>query len=259
MKSAWRAGHLPGLSPRDVAWLALPFSAHGQTIEIEVPRLSASQMQALARHVKRSAREVLQNLSVNAIIEILDRAVARLLDLNDPIRREADHLLPIITGFDAQMVQLGLSAYLQSFRGPQLHRFVAEDFANPKVLDGFQPAMKGGAVRAIGPQLLVHSWAGNVPGLPMWSLVCGLLVKAGNIGKLPSSEPIFASLLAKVLAEVHPPLADCLAVVWWNGAEPEPAASLYREAEVVLAYGSDAAIHVVRDLVPVSTRALPRI
>ncbi len=98
------------------------------------------------------------------------------------------------------MVRLGLTSFCQRFRAPQLHRFVAEDFANPKVLDEFQPAVKGGAIRAFGPELLVHSWAGNVPALPLWSLVCGLLVKAGNIGKVPSAEPLFASLFARLLA-----------------------------------------------------------
>ena len=65
------------------------------------------------------------------------------------------------------------------------------------------------------------------PALPLWSLVCGLLVKAGNIGKLPSAEPVFAGLFARLLAEVHPPLADCLAVVWWKGGDEGQAAALF--------------------------------
>jgi hypothetical protein len=112
-------------------------------------------------------------------------------------------------------------------------------------------------VRAFGPDLLVHSWAGNVPALPLWSLVCGLLVKAGNIGKLPSAEPYFAGLFARLLAEVHPPLAECLAIVWWKGGEPEPAASLFAEADTVLAYGSNAAVDQVRRQLPITTRFLP--
>ena len=143
-----------------------------------------------------------------------------------------------------------------SFRAPQLHRFVAEDFANPKVLDEFQPAAKGGFVRAFGPGVLVHSWAGNVPALPLWSLACGLLVKAGNVGKLPSAEPVFATLFARLLAEVHPPLADCLAIVWWKGGDAQRASALFAQAETVLAYGGNDAIAQVRAVVPVTTRFL---
>ncbi len=254
MSSPWRAGHLPGLAPDAVQWQALHYAAQGGHLDVEVPMLTDAQMQALAARVRRAAQAQLQTLTVDTVIGIIDRAVARLLDAKDPVRREADALLPIVTGFDAEMVRLGLTAYLQAFRAPQLQRFVAQDFANPKVLDGFQPAVKGGAVRAFGPALLAHVWAGNVPGLPLWSLACGLLVKAGNIGKLPSAEPVFASLFARLLCEVYPPLADCLAVVWWKGGQPGPAATLYRESDTVLAYGSNAALREVREQVPASTR-----
>ena len=254
MSSPWRAGHLPGLAPDEVHWSTLRYAAHGGHLDVEVPLLTDAQMQALAAHVRLAAQARLQPMTVDAVIGVIDRAVARLLDEKDPVRREADALLPIVTGFDAEMVRLGLTAYLLTFRAPQLQRFVAQDFANPKVLDGFQPALKGGAVRAFGPALLAHVWAGNVPGLPLWSLACGLLVKAGNIGKLPSAEPVFATLFARLLCEVHPPLADCLAVVWWKGGQPGPAATLYRASDTVLAYGGNAALREVREQVPASTR-----
>jgi hypothetical protein len=251
------AGWLPGLAASEVQWQTLAFGSGAARVEVDVPQLDPAQMQALARRVKQAAREQLKTLTVSQIVEIVDRAIARLLDPADEYRRQAEQLLPIVSGYDAEMVRLGLSSYLKNFRAPQLHRFVAEDFANPKVLDEFQPAAKGGAVRAFGPELLVHSWAGNVPGLPLWSLVCGLLVKGGNVGKLPSAEPVFASLFARLLAEVHPPLAECLAIVWWKGGEQEVPAALFAEADAVLAYGSNQAVAQVREQVPVTTRFLP--
>jgi len=91
----------------------------------------------------------------------------------------------------------------------------------------------------------------------LWSFVCGLLVKAGNIGKLPSAEPLFASLFARLLAEVHPPLADCFAVVWWKGGDEAAAASLFTQADTVLAYGGNDSLEQVRRQLPVTTRFLP--
>ena len=254
MTQRWRAGHLPGLAAGDVQWRALRFAGHGRELEVEVPLLTDAQMHVLAAHVRRAAERSLHAMTVDAVIDVIDRAVARLLDTRDSLRRELDDLLPVVTGFDAEMVSLGLTACLQTFRAPHLRRFVAQDFANPKVLDSFQPAVKGGAVRAFGPALLAHVWAGNVPGLPLWSLACGLLVKAGSIGKLPSAEPVLASLFARLLAEVHPPLSDCLAIVWWKGGQPGPAATLYGEADTVLAYGSNGALREVREQVPIATR-----
>ena len=256
MSTPWTAGHLPGIADGEVARHALAFGSGAQELDIRVPVLRREQMQALARRVRDAAARELRPLPVSRIIAILDAAIARLLDPADPYRREALRLLPIVSGYDAEMVRLGLDGYLQRFRAPQLHRFVAEDFPNPKVLDEFQPAVKGGMVRAFGPDLLLHSWAGNVPALPLWSLVCGLLVKAGTLGKLPSAEPVFATLFARLLAEVHPPIADCLAIAWWKGGDAEAADAAIAEADTVLAYGGNDAIAQLRAQVPVTTRFL---
>lgn len=250
------AGYLPGLPADAVQWQTLRFADATQTLEVAVPQLTPAQMTALAMHVRQAARQ-LKAMPVSQIIEAVDRAIARLLDANDPHRRELDHLLPLVSGFDAEMVRLGLTAYLKTFRAPQLQRFVAEDFANPKLLDEFQPRPKGGWAKAQGPDLLVHVWAGNVPGLPLWSLISGLLVKAGSIGKVASAEPLLACLFARLLAEVAPPLADCLAVVWWKGGDVASEQNLFSQADVVLAYGGNEALAQIRQLVPVTTRFLP--
>ncbi|MEJ8822733.1 acyl-CoA reductase [Variovorax humicola] len=251
------AGYLPGLAPAEVQWHPLIFESGATRVEVAAPVLSPTQMAALALRVKQASRLHLKTMTVSQIVAVVDRAMARLLDPADCYRIQADQLLPIISGYDANMVRLGLTAFFKTFRAPQLHRFVAEDFANPKLLDEFQPRPKGGAARAFGPDLLVHSWAGNVPALPLWSLVCGLLVKAGNIGKVPSAEPLFAGLFARLLVEVHPPLADCLAVVWWKGGGDEQASALYAEADTVLAYGANDSLEGIRHRLPVTTRFLP--
>src|ERR1700709_1769324 len=89
----WRAGHLPGLAAGEVAWHVLPFEARGRRLDIEVPLLTDAQMQALARHVREAARVHLQAMPVDAIIDVVARAVARLLDPAEPLRCELDDLL----------------------------------------------------------------------------------------------------------------------------------------------------------------------
>ena len=255
MTQRFVAGHVPGLPAQAVRYETLTFGAD-RSWSIDVPALDAAQMSVVAKHVRASARTVLRSLTVSSIIDRIDRAVLRLLDPADRHRRDLDRLLPVITGFDSEMIRLGLNGYLQAFRATELHRFVVEDFAKPKLLDEFQPVVKGGRVRAVGPDLLVHGWAGNVPGLPLWSFASGLMVKAGNIGKLPSAEPVFASVFARVLIEIDPALADCFAILWWKGEEAHVAQTLFGAADVVVAYGGDRSIAEVRALVPATTRFL---
>lgn len=250
--ASFKAGYLPGLRDDEVMW----HRWHVGTLQVDLPQLSDAQMTALAHRVQKASRSHLKTMSVSDIVRVLDQATARLLDPRDPYRQALERLLPQVTGFDAEMVRLNLNAYLQTFRGLQLQRFVTEDFANPKVLDEFQPRTQGGWSKAFGPELLVHVWAGNVPALPMWSFVSGLLVKSACIGKVSSAEPVFATLLAQLLAEVEPRWADCFAVVWWPSAAAHERTA-FALADVVLAYGGNAALQAMQAQVPVTTRFLP--
>jgi hypothetical protein len=286
--SVFKAGYLPGLNDADVTWHRLRvgteiparmntdigLGVQQAPLQVDVPQLTIAQMKALAQRVQDASQTQLKTMSVSDIVRVLDKATARLLDSNDIYRQQLERLLPQATGFDAEMVRLNLNAYLQTFRGLQLQRFVTEDFANPKVLDEFQPRTQGGWTRAFGPELLVHVWAGNVPALPMWSFVSGLLVKAGSIGKVSSAEPVFATLFAKLLAEVEPRWADCFAVLWWPNAaaaqtihnttraphdtlEFASEKTAFALADVVLAYGGNEALQAMQAHVPVTTRFLP--
>ena len=252
----FKAGYLPGLNDADVTWHRLSVGTAQAPLLVDVPQLSTAQMTALAQRVQHASQTHLKTMSVSDIVRVLDKVTERLLDSRDVYRQQLERLLPQATGFDAEMVRLNLNAYLQTFRGLQLQRFVAEDFANPKVLDEFQPRTQGGWTRALGPELLVHVWAGNVPALPMWSFVSGLLVKAGSMGKVASAEPVFATLFARLLAEVEPRWADCFAVVWWPSGEAHERTA-FALADVVLAYGGNAALQAMQANVPVTTRFLP--
>ncbi|MCA8927822.1 MAG: acyl-CoA reductase [Alphaproteobacteria bacterium] len=251
-----RAGYLPGLDPTALRWETLTFDRTGQALAVEVPVLGPDEIARLAAHVRRHAAERLRAQPVARVVEAIDRAIARLLDRQDPYRRRMEDLLPVVTGYDREMVRLGLTQYLKTFRKPELLRFLAEDFTNPAMLDGFQPLPKGGLGRAFGPPVLAHIWAGNVPGLPLWSLVSGLLVKAGNIGKLPSAEPLFATGFAQLLAEEAPDLADCLAVVWWPGGAEAPERALLQVADLTLAYGGTESLAAIQGRMPPARRFL---
>ncbi|MFH6784153.1 acyl-CoA reductase [Methylobacterium sp. MA0201] len=252
-----QAGHLPGGFSEAVGRRTVEHRAWGETVAVALPELREDQAKALCLHVRTRARESLRRMETARIVAAIDRASACLLDRTHPLRSKAEALLPVVTGYDRETVRLGLTSYLKTFRTPQLLRFLAEDFSNPGVLDGFQPAVKGGLVRARGPDLLLHVWAGNVPALPLWSLVAGLLVKAGTVGKLASAEPLTAGWFAQAIAEADPELGECLAVTWWKGGEGAVEAAFLGRADCVMAYGGNDTLAALRAKVPVTTRFLP--
>ncbi|OMP66043.1 acyl-CoA reductase [Domibacillus epiphyticus] len=251
------AGYLPCIGEEEVETKILTFQKNGKSIEVEVPLLTTEQMNKVIETVKKASTDILKSFSTSEIVTIIDRAIERLLDRNSLYRQKAEELLPIVTGYDEEIIRLGLTAYLKTFRKHELQRFLVEDLGNPVLLDDFQPRVKGGFSKAIGPTLITHIWSGNVPALPLWSLISGLLVKAGNIGKAPSSEPLFSSWFAHLLVEVEPRLADCFAIVWWKGGDEEREASIFEQSDVVVGYGGNASLQSLQNRMPVTTRFLP--
>ncbi|HBV87520.1 MAG TPA: acyl-CoA reductase [Desulfosporosinus sp.] len=251
------AGYLPPGFGDNLDYQTLSFQRNEESIQITIPLLSENQISNLAAQIKNNSQRVLKLFTVNQIINIIDQTIAVFLDRSSPFRQKAEKLLPVITGYDKEIIRLGLTSYLKSFRKPQLYRFLTEDFNNPMLLDEFQPRPKGGFSKAVGLDLLVHIWAGNVPALPLWSLISGLIVKSGNIGKVSSNEPLFAGLFVKALVEVEPRLADCIAVIWWKGGDHARERSLWSQADGVIGYGSNQSLSSLREHIPITTRFLP--
>ncbi|SHH26900.1 acyl-CoA reductase [Desulfosporosinus lacus] len=250
-------GYLPPCLEGVLEYKTHIFQRNQDTVEIQIPLLTRDQMDALTEIVKRNSRFILKSFTINEIVNIIDKSIAIFLDRSSKYRQKAEKLLPIITGYDEEIIRLGLTSYLKSFRKPQLQRFLVEDLGNPLLLDDFQPRPKGGFSKAMGPELVAHVWAGNVPALPIWSLISGLLIKAGNIGKVSSGEPLFAGLFAQVLVEIEPKLADCLAIVWWKGGDEERESCLLNKADVVVGYGSNTSLASLGTKIPLTTRFLP--
>ena len=251
------AGYVPDISHEELAWHTLEYGENDSRLEVKVPILTQAQMLTVTQNVKNACNAQIKTMDVSEIVRVIDQAILRLLDVNNEDRKRIDTLLPIATGMDATMLRLNFSQYLQTFRALQLHRFIAEDFSNPKMLDEFQPRITGGWTKAVGAELITHIWAGNVPGLPLWSLISGLLVKSGTIGKVSSAEPICASIFAKVLVDIEPRLAGCLSIIWWPNEDMNTAIHLFQQSDIVLAYGGNMALAAVQAQVPVTTRFLP--
>jgi hypothetical protein len=186
---------------------------------------------------------------VAEVAAAVGRAVARWEQPGHPGRLTAERLVPQVTGYAPEMVRRGLRDLMRTFRADRLLRFLAQDF-DPLVLDGFQPNRAGGRSRAYGPRLLTQLFAGNVPGLPAWNLVCALLVKSATLGKSASGEPLFPVLLAQCLAEEDPDLARCVAVLHWPGGAEDVEAAAFARSEAVTVTGGTAAVEGVAARLP---------
>ncbi|WP_332690885.1 acyl-CoA reductase [Halalkalibacter lacteus] len=234
----------------ETPYKTLVFEHHGEKVELQVPELTPDLIETIAEALKKQQSDYVQTLHTNEIIAVFDQAVQKWLHPEYELRKQAERLLPIITGYDGEMIRLFISRYVKQFRKEKLQRMVDEDFPNPLVLDEFRPRKSGGLQRAYGPKLITHIFSGNVPALPLWSLAAGMLLKSATIGKVSSSEPLFPVLFAKTIAEIDPRLGDAMAILWWKGGDDALETVSFQCSNAVIAYGGKETIETVRQKVP---------
>ncbi len=234
----------------------------GRTIpggpEVRLPLLEEG-WAARASRALRSAREVvLRERTAAGLARTLGRVGRRFLDPADPLRKEALRRLPEAAGLSGPMSLAVLDGMAADWTEERLLRLLAAELGDAAVLDGFRPepdtADTGRSVRATGPALSLHVAAGNVPGVGTTSMIRSLLVKSAVVAKPALGDVLLPVLWARGLAEEDPALARAVAVVYWPGGSGPVEGDLLREADAVIAYGSDETVRSLRRRVPVGTR-----
>jgi hypothetical protein len=123
------------------------------------------------------------------------------------------------------------------------------ELGNRHVLDRFCPVGHG-QTHAIGPNLITHILAGNVPMPGILSICYGLTLKSGNLVKASHRDPVLPSLFAASLREVDPGLADCVAVLEWSREEVPLTQYAMTQATAAIVYGDDRNVAALRQLAP---------
>ncbi|MFC5447107.1 acyl-CoA reductase [Paenibacillus aestuarii] len=223
-------------------------------VELLIPVLNGEKLKAIMANLSRNRSEYLLTLSTSDIVERIAAASEKWLNPSYPQRVLAERLLPAITGYAADSIRLQLKRYMRTFRRKELLRFICEELDDPLVLDEFRPRKSGGFSRAYGPRLLFQVFSGNVPGVSLWSMTMGLLLRSAQLGKTSMAEPLMAVWFAQSLAEVDAKLADSIAIVPWKGGSEELEREAVRQADTVTVYGGRPAVESVRAHVPIEKR-----
>lgn len=112
-------------------------------------------------------------------------------------------------------------------------------------------------VRKVYPLgILLHIAAGNVDGLPAYSVIEGLLAGNINILKLPSSDSGLSVLLLSELVRLEPALADYIYVFDVPSTETETLKQLADYSDGVVVWGGDEAVAAARSLADLTTKII---
>lgn len=250
MSERFDAWWLPD-APSDLAFDTVQAGA----VQCRYPVPTSALIEGTVRSL-RIAGSALGQRPVATIVTAVDAAAGRLLDPEDPIRRDADRLLRAATGYSEAMTALVIERMAADWRAGPTRRLLRAELGDAAVLDGFVSVGDDRQVRAYGPRLAFHVFAGNVPGVAVTSLVRTLLVKTPSLGKLGSGEPILPVLFARALDSVDPALARALAVTYWPGGTSGVERPLLEAADAVIIYGGAEAVSSIRSLAPDHSRLL---
>ncbi len=104
--------------------------------------------------------------------------------------------------------------------------------------------------------VLLHIAAGNADGLPVFSVIEGLLAGNINILKLPGTgDPISGAVIMRLI-EIEPALSDYIYVFDYSSGELEAIKKLADVSDAVVIWGGDAAVGAVRSLLSPETKII---
>lgn len=190
----------------------------------------------------RGRSAALRQLPVERILGALDRTHLRLRA--DPGLETASAAAAAATGYASAAIRQSLACLFAGLCGSEMEAWLAGSGITPGALDGIPDDRKR---LVFGPELTVVISSGNLPGTALPSVVQALLLKSPVLLKTGSSEPALLPLYASVLAEEDPQVAAGLVVTGWPGGASPVEDVVLREADAVVAYGSDATLRSLRE------------
>jgi hypothetical protein len=211
--------------------------------------------------VRRNRNEWLLRQRTRAVIEMIAHTADQWLDPGNGFRLLALRDGPRETGWSPATLARGLDSFFRSITVESLEALVAQDLGDARRLDDFGAGSAehrtGRTSLAVGPELLVHLTAGNLPNPALFSMILGLITRSAQIVKCPRDASLLPRLFAHSLAATESKLGASLELVSWSHDERnarELEDLLFSEAACVTATGSDSMLAEVRPRIPSRTR-----
>ena len=220
------------------------------------PQIITEACQTLVRNRER----FLLSRDTQSIIRSIAALAARWLEPEDPFRQQALEHGPAATGFSRQTIETGLNDFFSQVTLPNLQNWVLQDFGHARRLDELSRSDDeqdtGRHSLAVGPPLLAHFCAGNLPNPAFMSIFSGLIVRSAQFVKCASGSAFFVRLLGHSLHLLDSKLAACLEIAEWKGGSHPLEAALFDGADCVTAAGNEESLLQIRKRVPPNKRFL---
>jgi hypothetical protein len=222
--------------------------------------LSPAMITEACRTLKRNRARYLAQRSTDSLVRLLCDVAEGWLKPDNTFRRLALESGPGKTGFSRATLQKGLDNFFHQFIPENIHALLVQELGDARQLDRFIAGGSGEksnrAALAVGPELLVHITAGNLPNPALMSIVLGLLTRSAQFVKCASGSAFLPRLFAHSIYDADTKLGAGLEIAEWRGGNADLEMALFAEADCVTATGSDETLAAICARLPVKTRFL---
>lgn len=222
--------------------------------------LSPSLVSEACAALKRNRESYLPQRSTDQIIKTLSGVAVEWLKPDHAYRRLALNHGPAVLGFSRETLTRGLDGFFHQLTAENLRALIRQDFGDVRRLDQLastevEQASSRAAI-ALGPELLVHIAAGNIPNPTLMSMVLGLLTRSAQFVKCAQGTTLLPRLFAHSIYESDPKLAACIEIAEWPGGNLGLEEVLFAEADCVTATGGDETLAAIQKRLPQRVRFL---
>jgi hypothetical protein len=222
--------------------------------------LSPAMITEACQTLKRNRAQYLAQRSTDSLVGVLCDVAEAWLKPDDAFRRLALESGPEKTGFSRATLQKGLDNFFHQFTPENFHALLVQELGGARRLDRFVAGGSGEkpirVALAVGPELLVHITAGNLPNPALMSMALGLLTRSAQFVKCAHGAAYLPRLFAHSIYDADAKLGACLEIGEWRGGNADLETALFAESDCVTATGSDETLAAIRARLPVKTRFL---
>jgi len=232
--------HIPDSESRPAA---MPSAGYARgAAPVGAPVSTGAAMEAAIREASRARAQVLDDMTTAEIIEILAAAADAWRQPHYVPRTRLLSLLARDLRMPLALLEKGVDAIFAAVNEADLHRMVANEAENPSAMDGPVEFGNGRMARLLGPRVIFHSLAGNVPGLSVPPIVSALLARSICIVRDSDRQPHLTAAFLSTLADFSRDLATMVIPASWRAGDMGMEKLIFEQAQRVELTGSDTTI-----------------
>ncbi len=208
--------------------------------------------------LRRNREAYLARRSMLSLVELLCAVAENWLRPGFPYRQIALEQGPAATGFSPETLAAGLENFFKRFTPENFNDLLTQELGHAQRLEKFvgtsTEERHSRTAMAIGPELLAHIAAGNLPNPAFMSLALGLILRSAQFMKCASGSSFLPRLFAHSIYHEDPKLGSCIEIAEWRGGSMPLENALHAEADCVTATGDDETLMAIRHALPPRVR-----